>query len=166
MADWNGGGRTLLGNWVETLYKSPKFERMESACDAGEVIRWWESRRLFFNLVVGCTGLFTCFLLIVCAFTSDFLVGEAIGMTDGPLLGVFLIVPYALVANLCFTGGWIFELLVRATGEVQRAAAWGLKAFRVGITFSIFVTLCPAVVCWLVFAVALLKGQKHGPPGE
>jgi len=125
-----------------------------------------ESRRLFFNLIVGITGLVTCVLLIVCAFTADSMVGEPIGMTDGPLLGVFMIVPYALLANVCYTAGWFSELLVRTTRRVDDAAAFAVKAFRAGITFSIFMTLCPAAICWLVFAVALMKGQKHGPPGE
>ena len=110
---------------------------------------------LIFNLVVGCK--------CVCAFTADSLVGEPIGMSDGPLLGVFIIVPYALLANVCYTGGGISELLVRSPRKAEAAAAFGLKAFRVGITFSIFITLCPAAICWLAFAVALLKARKHGP---
>lgn len=156
----------MIGTWLKRFYKRPDFERREPAADAGEVIRWWESRRVFFNLVVGCTGIFTCFLLIVCAFTADSFVGEPIGMTDGPLLGVFLIIPYALLANVFYTGGWISELLIRTTGKAQSAAVFGLRAFRAGVTFSIFITLCPAAICWLAFAVALLKGQKHGPVGE
>jgi hypothetical protein len=156
----------MIGNFIRAFYERQDFERSRPATGAGEVIRWWESRRLFFNLVVGCTGLVTCVLLIVCAFTADSLVGEPIGMSDGPLLGVFMIVPYALLANVCYTGGWISELLVKSTRKAEATAAFGLKAFRVGITFSIFITLCPAVICWLAFAVALLKGQKHGPMGE
>ncbi len=156
----------MVGNRIRMLYKRPVFERSQTAVRAGEVIRWWESRRLFFNLVVGFTGLITCALLIVCAFTSDSMVGEPIGMTDGPLLGVFMIVPFALLANVCYTAGWISELLIRATRTADDAAAFAVKAFRAGITFSIFITLCPAAVCWLVFAVALFKGQKHGPIGE
>jgi hypothetical protein len=49
-----------------------------------EVIRWWEGRRLYFNSVVGFTGVITCVLLIICAFTADSIVGEPIGMPDGP----------------------------------------------------------------------------------
>ncbi len=86
-------------------------------------------------------------------------------MSDGPLLGLFLIVPYAVLANVCYTGGWVAELLVRAAGKADNATAFGLKAFRVGVTFSILITLSPAVICWLSFAVALFKGQKHGPLG-
>jgi hypothetical protein len=156
----------MAGRWLKRFYKRADFTRTQPTNGAREVIRWWESRRLFFNAVVGCTGLVTCFLLIVCAFTADSFVGEPIGMPDGPLLGVFLIVPYALLANLFYTGGWVAELLILAGGKAQGAAAFGVKAFRIGVTFSILVTLCPAVICWIAFAVALFKGQKHGPPGE
>ena len=119
-----------------------------------------------FNMVVGCTGLITCVLLIACAFIADATVGEAIGMTDGPLLGIFMIVPYAVLANLFYTGGWIGELLVRGVGKLETGTVFALKAFRGGVVFSVFVTLLPAVLCWGAFAVALLSGQKHGPPGE
>jgi hypothetical protein len=156
----------MIGSRIGKLYQRPVFERRQTAVQAGEVIRWWESRRLFFNLVVGTTGLITCVLLIICAFTADSMVGEPIGMTDGPLLGVFMIVPYALLANVCYTAGWVSELLVRTTRTADDAAAFAVRAFRAGITFSIFITLCPAAICWLVFAVALFKGQKHGPIGE
>lgn len=134
--------------------------------NTGEVIRWWEGRRFFFNSVVGCTGVITSVLLIVCAFTAESSVGEPIGMPDGPLLGVFGIVFYGVLANIFYAGGWISELLMRAVTTTEKASAFGLRAFRTGVYFSILLTLCPAVVCWLAFAVALLKGQKHGLAGE
>ena len=87
-------------------------------------------------------------------------------MPDGPLLGVFAIVFYGILANLFYTGGWISELLVRAVTTTEKASAVGLRAFRAGVYFSILLTLFPAVVSWIAFAVALLKGQKHGPPSE
>jgi len=156
----------MVGGWLKTFYERPEFSRADPAFGAGNVIRWWESRRMFFNLTVGITGLVTCLLLAVCAFTADSLVGEPIGMTDGPLLGIFMIVPYALLANICYTAGRISELSIKTTRTADNAAAFAVRAFRVGITFSIFVTLSPAAICWLAFAVALIKGQKHGPPSE
>ncbi len=93
--------------------------------NAGEVIRWWEGRRFFFNSVVGCTGVITCVLLIVCAFTAESSVGEPIGMPDGPLLGVFGIVFYGILANVFYTGGWISELLMRAVTTTEKASAFG-----------------------------------------
>jgi hypothetical protein len=105
-------------------------------------------------------------MLLARAGTVESMVGEPIGMTDGPLLGVFLIVPYALLANVCCTAGWISESLVRTARTAHDAAKVAVRTFRAGMTFSIFVTLAPAAICWVVFAVALIEGQKHGPPGE
>jgi hypothetical protein len=156
----------MVGSLLKKFYERPDFIRSQCAIGGGDVIRWWESRRLFFNLIVGFTGLVTCVLLVVCALAADSLVGEPIGMTDGPLLGVFMIVAYALCANVCYTAGWISELLIRTARTADDAATFALRAFRAGITFSIFVTLSPAAICWVVFAVALIKGQKNGPPGE
>jgi len=55
---------------------------------------------------------------------------------------------------------------MRKINGIKRSTSLGLKAFRIGLAFSIFITLVPAIVCWIVFAVALLKGQKHGPIGD
>lgn len=76
-------------------------------------------------------------------------------MPDGPLLGMFGIFLYRLLANVFFTGGWICELIVRTEVTAETANAFGLKAFRIGVQFSIFITLCPAAICWLLFAVAV-----------
>ncbi len=152
--------------WIRRFYKRAEFSRDHPVTGAQEVIRWWEERRPFFNIVVGCTGILTCLLLLICAFSSEASVGEAIGMPDGPLLGIFFIPLYAILANICYTGGWVTELVARATAKADLATALGLWAFRWGISVSIFVTLTPAIVCWIAFAVALLRGQKHGPINE
>ena len=151
---------------LSSLAKSPKFKRATTVAGAADVIRWWESRRLFFNAVVGGAGVITCILMISCAITADSIVGEPIGMPDGPLLGVAGILVYGILANVVYTGGWMFELILRATTTATKSASFGVKAFRLGIAFSIFVTLCPAALSWLAFAIAFLHGQKHGAPGE
>jgi hypothetical protein len=87
-------------------------------------------------------------------------------MPDGPLLGVFGIFFYGILANVFYTRGWICELLLGSVTTAKKSAAFGLKAFRVGIAISIFITLCPAALSWFAFAIALLHGQIHGPPGE
>lgn len=151
---------------LKPSFDNPRFKRDTLLDSDADIIWWWESRRLFFNLVVGCTGLITCVLLIVCAFASESLVGETIGMPDGPLLGVLGIFFYGILANVSYTGGWICELLMRATMTPERATAFGQKAFRIGVQFSIFLTLCPAVFCWIAFVLALLHGQKQAPAVE
>jgi len=156
----------MVSRSIKAFFNRREFKRGLPAASGGEVIQWWESRRLFFNLVVGCTGILTCILCIACAVIAESFVGEAIGMPDGPLLGVFFILFYGILANVFYTGGWIAEILLRASTTAKRSAAFALNAFRVGMGFSILLTLFPAVLSWLAFAIALLHGQKHGPPGE
>ena len=81
----NASPRNYAKRWLD----NPHFNRQLTPVDATDVIRWWESRRFFYNAVVGITRLVTCALLIVCAFTADSMVGEPIGLPDGPLLGIF-----------------------------------------------------------------------------
>jgi hypothetical protein len=151
---------------LSALYNRPIFKRETPVGDDRDVIRWWESRRLFFNFVVGCAGILTCILVIVCAFVSEPIVGEAIGLPDGPLLGVFGIFFYAILANVFYTFGWICELLARTMTATENSAVLGVRSFRAGVTFSILLTLSPIVVCWLAFALAVLHGQTHGPAPE
>lgn len=148
---------------LRVLFRGPTFQRQASDGSFGDVIKWWERRRVFFNVVVGCTGLVTCALVVICILASESTVGESIGLPDGPLLGLFGILAYGIVANICYTGGWIFELVLRAQSTRERAAAYAPRAFRLGLQFSILLTLLPAFVCWLTLAVALAAGQKHAP---
>jgi len=97
---------------------------------------------------------------------ADSMVGEPIGLPDPPIFAIFGVLAYGILANLFYTSGWISELLVRTALTAKKASTFGLIAFRIGVNFSILLTLCPAAICWIAFAVALAKGQKHGPPGE
>ena len=151
---------------INALLTGPKFTRSADLDGAGQVIAWWESRRMFYNGVVGCTGVITCILLIARALTADLTVGEPIGMPDGPLLGVFFAIFYGIVANVIYTGGWIGELTLRGATTAKKSASVAVMAFRTGLVFSVLITFVPAAACWIVFAVALFHGQKHGPPGE
>jgi hypothetical protein len=105
-------------------------------------------------------------LMLVCAIISEQIVGEAIGLPGSPLFAIFGILLYAILANLFYTFGWICELLARTTATEEKSAAIGINAFRSGVTFSILLTLSPAVVCWVAFALAILHGQTHGPTPE
>jgi hypothetical protein len=150
----------------QKLYDKPIFRRELPVSGALDVLRWWESRRFFFNLVVGFAGITTCVLLIVCAFVSEPIVGEAIGLPDGPLFGIFAIFAYALFANIFYTSGWICELLARTFTTAEKSSTIAIRTFRAGVTFSVALTLSPVVFCWLAFAVAVMHGQKQGPLPE
>jgi hypothetical protein len=126
------------------LGKLPLFRRDIPVENTKAAIGWWETRRIAYNLIVGGTGIVTCAvdLLIAAAawifFKSDF------GTPNGAF-AIFGVIFYGLMANLCFTGGWITELIVRRLwpGEADRFAT---TAFSLGLAFSVLLTPVPAIV--------------------
>jgi hypothetical protein len=142
------------------LVEGPRFKREDIQTSAFEVISWWESRRLFYNGIVGIAGVACCVLVIACAVLSEATIGEAIGLPDGPLLGVFAIIAYGILANLCYTAGWVCELIVRSVSTSEKSTSFGLKSFRIGVQFSVLLTLLPAAICWIILALALITGHK------
>jgi hypothetical protein len=56
-----------------------------------------------------------------------------------PMLGILL---YALIANLCYSMGWIIELLGRQRDPIA-ARQLGQRIFRLGMAFSCLVTSLP-----------------------
>jgi hypothetical protein len=107
------------------------------------VLRWWESRRLLFNLCVGGTGLLTLATATLLARLPPHPMGFMVPWQ--------VILVYALVANVCYTLGPLGDLLLRRIlGD--RAPAVGPVLFRYGFVFSVGLTLLPipvAVLGWL-----------------
>jgi len=100
----------------------------------GRVIKWWESRRPVFNLMVGVTGLGT---LVYTSTLSWLARGEWMWAPWQ------LIVAYGLAANLCYTLGWAVELFMEKWLE-RPVYGLGPALFRHGLVFSLGLTLFPA----------------------
>jgi hypothetical protein len=114
---------------------------MERPWDA---VVWWEIRRIPFNLLLLAAGLASAF---ISAFVGSHVWGpdQDIG---NPFLGAML---YAIGANLCYTLGWITELLW-GWGDTERTKEVRAKIFRLGLIFSVCLTLAPAIVVSMVWA--------------
>jgi hypothetical protein len=106
------------------------------------ILRWWESRRLHYNLYVGLVGIITWFLVLIAGSAAvkpgvDF--EEPLAMIFGPFV-------YGLMANLCYSFGSIIDMIFyRGRPRV------GL--FKTGLIFSISLTALPglwAVTAWLI----------------
>lgn len=115
------------------------------------VVRWWESRRLMYNAIVGGAGVFTLTYLFVL---------ERIVFDPGPVKLANLVigtVAYGLVANVCYTAGWVVENLVE---RWMKRPVYGLgpALFRHGLVFSIGLTLLPVAV----LTVAAIGGLVFG----
>jgi hypothetical protein len=128
--------------------------------DRAAVIAWWKKRRFFYNKVLAVVGTVTCILMISCGVISEPLVGEPIGIPDPPILVPLLIIFYGLLANVCYTGGWIAELLLARFKPETHAEFFGVRAFRFGVKFSIALTIFPALLFWGVFLFSLATGKR------
>ncbi len=125
-----------------------------------KVIAWWEIRRFLYNFVVGVTGAAVCALMLGCALVCERVLGEPIGFPDPPLFVVFAVLFYAAVANVCYTGGWVAELIVRVVWQ-ERSSHFGEISFTLGLVFSVLLTCLPV---FLVLPIAAVRLAGHFLP--
>jgi hypothetical protein len=128
---------------VRLLYPLPDLRRTP-----GSIIAWWERRRLRYNAVVGASGLVTLATI------------NLIGALPPEPRAIFLplpgIVVYAVMANLCYSGGWGVELLVRRLwGDEVRPV--GPVLFRQGLIFSVGLTLLPVILAGVDYVFRLIR---------
>lgn len=108
----------------DTTIRSAKESTLFSA------LKWWESKRYVFNLIVGITGL-----------TS--LLAFASGFNNGELIGIFI---YAFILNLCYSVGFLLESLnLFYLTESINLAKFRLAFFILGTILSAFVTFIIAM---------------------
>ena len=135
---------TTLRGWL--------FTRRPGPLGAKAVVLWWEARRVPYNVIVGMVGLMSSAVLVTVAFVCESRGGAPIGLPDPPILALLGVLLYGIVANVCYTGGWITELLVAKLWAVD-TGRFGPIAFILGTALSVLVTLAPA---GLVLAVAAI----------
>ncbi len=153
----------------EKLTPISRFFRAQPPASPLAVIKWWEARRIPYNAIVGVTGFCTIVIFFVTALISDWLINEPIGLPEGfgILFAMFGVLAYGIMANVCFTLGWICELLLRNWGV--KLASWIMPlAFALGVIFSVILTMLPAILIVIIAAVAII-GRLSGlapPPVE
>jgi hypothetical protein len=132
---------------IEALYPLPDVRRTPMS-----LLRWWESKRLFYNKVVGAAGLVTLagfsILSILPPYSSSI---EPVGM-------LFAAAVYGVLANGCYSLGWLLELAARRVWGRQ-APDVGPLLFRQGLIFSVGLTLLPLVpmtLLWVARVVAAI----------
>lgn len=133
-----------MSSLVETLYPLPDLRRTPLS-----MLRWWESRRLQYNLIVGSAGLVT---LSVFSAASVLLPWANFGPPGAVLTAVAI---YALLANGCYTLGWFIEVAARIVWGAQ-APRMGPLLYREGLIFSVGVTLLPILVMTLATLLRIM----------
>lgn len=137
---------------MEENVTTPHDAARESGATRGDIIRWWESRRLRYNLYVGAVGLVTWFVVEIAGSAAvqpgvDF--EEPIIMLIGPLF-------YGIAANVCYTFGWMVDVTAYR-GSPRR---W---LYKLGLIFSLVLTALPGVWALSVWLFTIYTGRKLGP---
>jgi hypothetical protein len=143
---------TPVGNKLaEILFPAPA-ERSTAG-----IIRWWESRRLHYNLIVGSAGLVTLGVVAV-----DWLILTFIpGMTAGGLPPWQPIVVFALGANLGYLFGPATEILINKLMG-RKLLPVSPTLFRMGLTFSVGLALFPALILTILTVINLVRFVVFG----
>jgi hypothetical protein len=129
---------------TRVLFPLPDYRRTPLT-----LLRWWESRRLTYNLVVGGAGVVTLGVLGLVRLLPP--------RVPGPMFLWRGVIVYAVLANLGYCLGWVTEMAMRALWGEEAPLA-GPALFRQGLSFAVGLTLLPIpLICinWLVRAVAL-----------
>ena len=127
---------------TEFLYPAPARRTV------GGIVRWWESRRLAYNVLVGGAGLLS--LGVVNLIT---LLPGVPPVTDQWIP----VVVFGVMANLCYWLGPTVEIaLQKIWGE--KLLPVGPSLFRMGLTFSVGLALFPALLVSIFLVARLVFG--------
>ena len=125
---------------TEFLFPAPAERR------TGAILRWWEKRRLPYNLAVGSAGLVSLAtgLLVSLMPPAGFL---------PPLRFLWIpVVIFGVLANVCYLLGPAAEILATKVWGRQ-VLPTGPALYRMGLTFSVGLALFPAllaVIGWVI----------------
>ena len=140
--EYAAGDAPAESTLVHFLYPAPAERRV------GRIIKWWERRRLAYNAVLAGSGIGTIFMAL---------------LTLNPLPEVLqalpVALPFAIMANLCYTLGWMVEsALHRIWGRSLRPV--GPALFRAGLTLGVGVAfVIPTIMLVVAFVVRLVTGN-------
>jgi hypothetical protein len=116
----------------------------------GQVIFWWEIRRIPFNLALLVIG-------VASIAGMEVIMDRVVPVGEDaiePLALVFGVLAYGVMANVCYTLGWIVELLMRKQEQDPlKARQQGWRFFKLGFAGSCVLTTLPfwlGCLQWLV----------------
>ena len=115
----------------------------------GGIVRWWESRRLAYNLFVGGAG-----LLSLGAINLITLIPPGLPSVGFPWQ---VVVVFGVMANVCYLLGPAIEIaLQKLWGE--KLLPVGPALFRMGLTFSVGLALFPTLIVMIGWVIRVVSG--------
>lgn len=109
---------------------------------AWRIILWWEIRRIAYNALVGLAGVATILLILVAEDLHSRFFGPHDMETAAYFMAFAMAICYALMANVCYTLGWIGELFARRF-KPGLLPYFQTRALAHGLLFSLLLTLVP-----------------------
>ena len=141
---------------LASLRNTNLFQRESSAMNGVEAIVWWEARRIPYNLIVGSAGIVTCVVVGFIAVAAQEFFNSDFGVPDPPFFALFGVILYGILANICFTAGWIVELFLRRFSP-RKADRFATNGFFYGVIFSVFLTRAPAALVGVAGTFHLIR---------
>ena len=114
----------------------------------GGIVRWWESRRLAYNVFVGGAGLVSLGVVNLITMVAG------VESIDGQGIAV---VVFGVMANICYLLGPTVEIALQKLWG-RRLLPVGPSLFRMGLTFSVGLALFPALLVSLIWVVKIVIG--------
>lgn len=114
----------------------------------GGIIRWWESRRLKYNLIVGGSGLVSLGAIRLLS-----------SLPPDPLHLPYVLQPilvFGVMANLCYLLGPVAEVAVEKLSR-GKILPTGPVFFRMGLTFSVGLVLLPTILFAVDWGIRILR---------
>ena len=151
----------MLATVDRWMKRHPRFSRLTASrlCRrdqppkrAWQVIGWWESRRIPYNLIVGSAGVFSSSVIVSIGLVGYFFFHSEFPAPTG--LTILAVIIYAVIANLCYTGGWVAELIVRKAWT-EEADRFAVLSFSLGLAFSVLLTLLPGLLAGVAGIIVL-----------
>ena len=112
-------------------------------------MKWWEARRLRFNLWIGSVGVATWLLV---QFVGSLAVKPGVDFEE-PIMMIIGPIIYCVMANVCFSFGWIVD-----TGFYRGRPRTGL--YKAGMIFSVILTALPGIWAIVAWCITLYTGKK------
>jgi hypothetical protein len=116
--------------------------------DTATIFRWWESRRLTYNIAVGGAGLITIAAMKFIAMLPPL----------SAHIPVFWpgVLAYGVFANLCYSLGFMVEAAMQRAWHDETPRV-GPALFRQGLVFSVGLTLFPIALMTIGWGFQVLR---------
>lgn len=115
--------------------------------NAVEIVKWWERRRLPYNLAVGAAGAVS----LVVVWVVQILPPSSVA----PIFPIYGAAVFGVMANICYLFGPAVELVIGAIWGRSVLPA-GPTLYRMGLTFSVGLALFPALLAALIWCAMVL----------